>query len=245
MTAAANGRSSVEGQGIEARVVAATAMRRLAHAIVSHQGDRATLLRVAESADRLAAEVEAGAARDRLGELAASPGFAAALDGADLSRRVEDGDFVDLFHDSPVSGRANPLSMGLRIRRDGDQAVGSVTIEPGWEGAPGRGHGGVVAACVDETIGGLLPILGMIAFTRELALDYRAACPLGTPLEFRAWLERTDGRHLYIASTGTGPDGVFVEATAVFIAVDLARLLGVDRRDDEVPPSANQGDVLP
>ena len=51
--------------------------------------------------------------------------------------------------------------------------------------------------CVDETIGGLLPILGTMAFTGELTLRYRAPCPMGVPLEFRAWLVERDGRRFW------------------------------------------------
>ena len=134
---------------------------------------------------------------------------------------VGDGAFVDMFSDSPVSGSANPLSIGLRIRSVGDEAEGIVTLRAGWEGAPGRSHGGVVAACVDETIGGLLPVIGQIAFTGELSLRFEAPCPLGVPLRFRAWLERREGRKLFISCTGEHDDEIFVRATSVFIAVDL------------------------
>lgn len=229
MTGAFGNGSAEEHPDLVARIAAATAMRRLAHALVGHQTDRSTLERIAEMTGQLADETELGDRRDRGEELSDSTRFAGALDGEALSRVVEDGAFVDLFHDSPVSGSANPLSMGLAIRRDGDHAVGTVTLEPGWEGAPGRSHGGIVAACVDETIGGLLPMLGTMAFTGHLALDYRAPCPLGVGLEFRAWLERSEGRKLHIGCTGTGPAGVFVECIALFIAVDLARLAGLNK----------------
>lgn len=212
---------------LPARIDTATAMRRLAHAIVSHRADIATLYSIAATVDRLAVELEAQPDRGRLDELLANPRFAAALDGGTLSRVIEDGAFVDLFHDSPVSGSANPLSMGLRVRRDGPDAIGTIELAAGWEGAPGRGHGGIVAACVDETIGGLLPIIGTMAFTGELTLRYRAPCPLAVPLEFRASLRQRVGRKLHITCSGSGPEGIFVEATAVFITVELEHLAGL------------------
>ena len=218
---------------LPARIDAATVVRRLAHGLVSRRVEVSVLRRIAADVEALANGVEAWPARSRLAEMAANPRFAAALKSGSMSDVVEDGAFVDLFHDSPVSGSANPLSIGLRIRRDNDQSVGTVTLAPGWEGAPGRSHGGVVAACVDETIGGLLPILGTMAFTGELTLRYRAPCPLGVPLEFRAWLVERDGRRLHIAASGTGPDGVFVESTALFIAVDIAHLAEMNAPRDE------------
>lgn len=222
---------------LSVRIAAATSIRRLAHAVVGRQVDASALRRIAELVASLADEVERRDRRDRGREFWVDRRFAA-LDGAPPAARPSaEGARVDLFTDSPVSGTVNPLSMGLQVRRDGDHAIGSVSLEAGWEGAPGRSHGGVVAACVDETIGGLLPILGMIAFTGRLTLHYRAPCPMGVPLEFRAWLEREEGRKLFIRAVGSGPDGVFVEADAVFISVDLARLAGAAEppTDADVP----------
>lgn len=203
------------------RIDAATAMRRLAHAMIAHRVDVALLRRMADAADRLAAEIEMQPVRDRGEELLGSPRFAAGLQAGSLAGVGEDVAFVDLFHDSPVSGSASPFSIGLQIRREGDESIGTVTLAPGWEGAPGRGHGGVVAACVDETLGGALPALGTMAFTGQLTIRYVAPCPLGEPIEFRARLQRREGRKLYIDCTGTGPGGIFVQATSVFIAVEL------------------------
>lgn len=226
--------NSIMGGGFDdhpdlpARIDAATAIRGLAHAIVGHRVDVSTLHRVAELVEEIAADVERCPLRTRLDELLASPRFAAVLAGTPFARVIEDGAFVDLFHDSPISGSASPLSVGLRIRREGEEAVGTVTLAAGWEGAPGRGHGGIVAACVDETIGGLLPIIGTMAFTGRLTLDYRAPCPLGEPLEFRARLDRRDGRKLHIACTGSSTGRVFVESTAIFIAVEFHKLAGAE-----------------
>jgi hypothetical protein len=227
MTATSMGASADDHPDLPARIDAATAMRRLSHAIVSHRVDISDLHRIAAAAEELSSQIEAQPARGRLDEMMASPRFGAALESGSLGQAVEDGAFVDLFHDSPVSGSANPLGMGLRISRDGEEAVGTINLGAGWEGAPGRGHGGIVAACVDETIGGLLPIIGTMAFTGELTLRYRAPCPLATPLEFRASLRRRDGRKLYIECVGTSPEGLFVEATALFIAVQLDQLAGL------------------
>src|SRR3546814_18866501 len=111
--------------------------------------------------------------RERGSEVGASSRIVdASLGRRPLGEVVEDGAFLDIFHDSPVSGSANPLSIGLRICQDRDQAVGVVTLDRGWEGAPGRSHGGIVASCVDETYGGLLPVIGEMAVTGELSLRY-------------------------------------------------------------------------
>ncbi len=110
------------------------------------------------------------------------------------------------------------------MSREGEVAVGVVSLGPAFQGAPGRAHGGVVAALVDETLGGLLPILNLMAFTGELKLRYLAPCPLGVELQFRAWLVESEGRKLMIKATGEGPDGMFVKADAVFITVSVSDL---------------------
>jgi hypothetical protein len=207
---------------LPARVEAAAAMNRLAHALVGHRADPAVLRRLAAAADRLAAEVEAQPRRFRGTELSDSPQMAEVVEEPTRLRdAVVDGAFIDVFHDSPVSGAANPLSVGLRIHADGNEAVGVVALRHGWEGAPGRGHGGIIAACIDETFGGLLPLLGEIAFTGELSIRYEAPCPVGVELEFRARLLGHEGRKLHLECTGTAGATRFVRATALFITVDL------------------------
>jgi hypothetical protein len=209
---------------ISARIEAASALNRLSHALVGHRATPDVLQRIAVAANDLAALIEHQPVRERSMEIGASPRFLEAiLDPRPLGDVVDGGAFLDMFDDSPVSGSANPLSIGLRIRQDGDHVVGVVTLDRGWEGAPGRSHGGIVASCVDETFGGLLPVIGEMAFTGELSLRYEGPCPMGVPLEFRAWLEAREGRKLHLACTGCADGAVFVRATAVFITVDLER----------------------
>jgi hypothetical protein len=209
---------------ISARIEAASALNRLSHALVGHRATPDVLQRIAVAANDLAALIEHQPVRERSMEIGASPRFLEAiLDPRPLGDVVDGGAFLDMFDDSPVSGSANPLSIGLRIRQDGDHVVGVVTLDRGWEGAPGRSHGGIVASCVDETFGGLLPVIGEMAVTGELSLRYEGPCPMGVPLEFRAWLEAREGRKLHLACTGCADGAVFVRATAVFITVDLER----------------------
>lgn len=214
---------------LPSRIDAGVALNRLSHALVGHRADPEVLERIAEAAQRLADRIEHEPVRERGSEVGDNPRFLQAItEHRALGDIVEDGAFLDMFEDSPVSGSANPLSIGLKIRQEGDQAVGVVTLGRGWEGAPGRGHGGVVASCVDETLGGLLPIVGEMAFTGELSLRYIGPCPIGVPLEFRAWLDRQDGRKLHLGCTGAAEGQVFVRAAALFITVDLERFRPTD-----------------
>ena len=206
---------------LPARVAAAAALSRLGHALVRHRADPAVLERMAEAAERLAGDIEIEPRRERRMELLSHPGFETAVHGGSLADLMADGAFVDAFEDSPISGSANPLSMGLRVGRDGDEAVGQIVIQHGWQGAPGRAHGGVVAAVIDEVYGALLPIVGCMAFTGELTVRYVAPCPIERPLEFRARLIDRQGRKLYVECEGRSDGEVFATSTATFIEIDL------------------------
>ena len=126
------------------RRAAAAAMNRLSHALVRHRADPAVLEMIALEGDRLAQSIEDQPIRERRVELISHPNFDDAVKDGSLSRLMEDGAFVDAFEDSPVSGSANPLNMGLKVGRDGETAVGQVTLAAGWQGAPERSHGGIV-----------------------------------------------------------------------------------------------------
>ena len=101
--------------------------------------------------------------------------------------------------------------------------MGAVRLGSAFDGAPHRTHGGVGAACIDETMGAPLPIIGTMAVTGTLSIRYLSPCPLHTDLEFRAWLDHRDGRKLYLRANGASTNGrVFVDAEATFIALEYS-----------------------
>src|SRR5690606_29630387 len=179
--------------------------------------------RVSATADALAAEAEARPARDRTAEIAANPRFAALLNGGQLEPIGADGNPMDMFRDSIVSGRTNPMGIGLEVRRHGDTVTATTTLGPAFEGAPGRAHGGVVAAILDETMGYVLPIIGELAYTANLNIDYVAPAPLHQELRVTASLRDRADRKLWIEAHGESDQGTFVRAEALFLAVDLTK----------------------
>ncbi len=205
---------------LDDRIAAAKAMNRLSHALVRHRADPRVLRTIAVEAERLAEALEHEPVRERRVELVSSPRFEEALKNGPAILRAE-GAFVDMFDDSPVSGSANPLNMGLKVARDGDEAVGRITLGPGWQGAPERAHGGIVAAVVDEVLGAMLPILETVAFTGELTCRYAGPMPVGVETEFRARSVGREGRKLYLECVGSSDAGEFVRARATFISIDL------------------------
>ncbi|MEZ5412289.1 MAG: PaaI family thioesterase [Acidimicrobiales bacterium] len=171
-----------------ARVAAAAAVRRLVHALVAHDGDDETLARLAATASALGDELEQAPDRHRGTDSFPNWATGSQPEGAVLS-------CVD---DCMVAGPANPLSAGTRIHREGDEAVLRVTLDPGFEGLPGRAHGGIVASLFDEAMGQVLYMEGERGFTAWLRVDYRAPVLTGVPIEIRARLKERDGRKFLV-----------------------------------------------
>lgn len=205
----------------EARAAMAASLRRLGHTLVGHRVDVDLARRIAAVADGLADEAATGMVRDRLAEVSASERFS----GADHPgpATVADGAVLDLMHDSIVSGRANPMSLGVVMRRRGDAVEAGVTFGPAHEGAPRRAHGGAVAAVVDEAMGFALALIGEVAYTANLNIDFVGPTPVNAPVTITARVRDRAGRKIWIEATGEGPDGVFVRAEALFLSIDLTR----------------------
>lgn len=199
--------------GDDRREVAAL-LRQLGHDFVARDVPAPTLS---------ALRVELQGMLERVGQ--AEPRRRVPLSGTKVegfARAVADsdgGEFL-LFDDSLVSGAANPLGLGARLRRDGDVAVLEVSLGAAFTGAPDRAHGGVIAALVDEAMGLALLLHGQLAYTARLHLDFRAPSPVGQLLVARARLVERTGRKLTIDATVRCGELVVAEATALFIAAE-------------------------
>lgn len=206
---------------VAARSELAAALQELGHALVGHTVDIDTAINLAHQAREFTQEIRNGDPRDRATELLSNPRITAALNGQ--LTPLTDGQEIDLFRDSIVSGRTNPMGIGLHATRQGDAAVAVTTLGAAFEGAPGRAHGGVIGAILDETMGFVLPIIGTMAYTANLNIDYIAPAPLGEEITFTARLRDRADRKLWIEAVGESADGVFVRAEALFLAVDFTK----------------------
>ena len=174
------------------------------------------LERVAAAATRVAEDLETEPPRRR--------------DLVELKRRmfdveVADGERVVHFDECFVSGPWNPMGIAMDVRREGEEAVAELELGPAFEGAPGRSHGGIVAAVFDDVLGYMLTFLQQPGFTGELTVRYLAATPIGQRLEFRARVTSREGRKIWAEAEATAADGsVVATATALFIAVESYRL---------------------
>jgi acyl-coenzyme A thioesterase PaaI-like protein len=211
---------SSSGSTSEARLTAAAALRRLGNAFVAHQMDDAQLAEITARIDTLVPLVERAPERTHAF-------FNVGPDS--LLERMKGGDETapnSVFPDCVVSGKANPMGMEATLWREGDEAVMDVTLGAAFEGAPGRAHGGVVAALFDEIMGLALSAGGTLAFTGNLAITYRAPTPLGVPLSSRARLSQRNDRKLTITAELKSGDTLLAEAEGLFIAVETPHFLG-------------------
>ncbi len=199
----------------ERRLEAAALLRELGHDFVSHTFSD-------DQIDELIAQLSAALTIVRNGEprvrvlSSDRSGFASAIpEGRPLEK-------TQLFLDSVVSGGANPMGLNADVWREGEVAVMEVTLGRAFEGAPGRAHGGVVAALLDETMGMVHFINEAFAYTGQLDIKYIAPTPIGEPITARAWLARRDGRKLYIDATLHAGDVALASAKALFITVNPA-----------------------
>ncbi len=199
----------------DARASAGQAIRDLGHAIVGHHAPLELIDQVTSTLAALTAELSTGPVRTRAESRSRGEWGEAPADGATLTS----------YDERPVSGRASPWSLDLHLRRDGDEVVASVTMRAAHEGAPGRSHGGIVAALFDDVFGFVLSILAEPAFTGELSIRYEAGVPIGVPLECRVRLAERDGRKLYLTGELTAQGHVVARSKATFISIDREQFM--------------------
>lgn len=94
-------------------------------------------------------------------------------------------------------------------------------------GYPATVHGGLTAAIVDETFGGLYTCLltsgalgaQLPALTARLEVDYKAKIAAGSVLLFATELEKVEGRKIWMrARVSDGAGTTYATARALFVA---------------------------
>ncbi|MGD0853708.1 MAG: PaaI family thioesterase [Acidimicrobiales bacterium] len=203
----------------ELRIVAASLMRELGHEFVGRSLSDDQL-------NAVAADVEALLDRMRDAPLRVREFTRAQMEEFTLSIPTYDelGEH-QIFSDSVVAGGANPMGLAAELWREGDVACMRVTLGRAFEGAPGRAHGGVVAALLDEVMGLMNVIHGAMAFTAQLDITYVAPTPVGEPIVARAWLARQDDRKQFVEATLHADELLVATAKALFISIDRATFL--------------------
>ena len=208
----------------DARLAAAAALRSLNHAFVAHDRDVEGLEALRAAVDAQTAAMEAGARRDRLALIRAAAVAAGDDAGGFVPQRPGSG-----FEDRAVAGRANPTSLDFEVDfsvQEGDDIVARVTLRRAFEGAPGRAHGGIVAAAFDDVTGYVIGRLGEPAFTGELTVRFLAPVPVDETLVIRTRLESRERRKLFITAEMLADDVVIATCKAIYITVDPSIFAG-------------------
>jgi acyl-coenzyme A thioesterase PaaI-like protein len=118
-------------------------------------------------------------------------------------------------------GPANPHGHHLRATRYGEGVSAHHVFDERHVGAPGIAHGGAVATVFDDLFGFLLYVVGELAVTRKLEVEYLAPVLLNTPYCLRADLLSRYGRKLRLRATVNDQNGrVVATSTALFVVVD-------------------------
>lgn len=121
-----------------------------------------------------------------------------------------------------VVGERNAVAPPLEVVRDPDESVhADVVLGVQYEGPPGMVHGGVGALLLDHVMGVAASARKRVTFTGTLTMRYVRATPLG-PVRVEAWIDREEGRKVFVVATLADPDGVTVEAHGVFIVPSWA-----------------------
>jgi len=207
----------------DARLAAAAALRDLNHAFVAHHADEAQLRELAGLAGRESAALRNGERRDRLALMQAAAAGATSVPDTTAFPPAAPGSG---FSDRAVAGTTNPTSIEIDVDREGDDVVGRFVLGSAFEGAPGRAHGGIVAAAFDDVTGFVIGQLREPAFTGELTVRFVKPVPVREPLELRARLDGRERRKLFISAEARAGDEIVATCTAIYITVDPSIFAG-------------------
>ncbi|MCZ7631080.1 MAG: PaaI family thioesterase [Microthrixaceae bacterium] len=129
------------------------------------------------------------------------------------------------FYYRAIAGPANPAGLPLDLSVADGVLNAEITLGPMHSGAPGRGHGGVLAGVFDEFAGSAPRFLtDSMAATARLTIHYRAPIPLGEPIQLRAWVHAHEGRKIHVKGDARRGDLVMAEVEGLFIKIDYAAI---------------------
>jgi acyl-coenzyme A thioesterase PaaI-like protein len=134
-------------------------------------------------------------------------------------------DFKDVGHTyaySPITGRANPIAPPVFTQIIDNKVICTVTFTEVFEGPPGCVHGGIVALTWDHVLAAATLIDDARGPTANLSITYRKPTPLKQELRFEAWLDKHEGKKVFIkgkcyAKDSDGNEVVVTEAEGLFI----------------------------
>jgi acyl-coenzyme A thioesterase PaaI-like protein len=134
---------------------------------------------------------------------------------------------AEFFPYSPIVGRCNPIAPPVEFRVEGREIHAEHAFDAPYNGPPASVHGGVIAAVFDELLGSNGAMLEIGGFTGTLTIRYRSLTPIGQPIRMRSWIDRQEGRKIFICGTMHFGDTLCSEAEGVFIQPKKSVIAGV------------------
>jgi len=195
------------------RVVAAHALRDVLHAFVRSQPGEDAYDEIRARAAELVERLDAAPRRDRMALMQAA-------------REQHGGTFpvgaaAGGFNDRAVAGLANPGAVDIQVEPGtSSEVVARVFFRKGFEGPPGRAHGGIIAAAFDDVTGFIIGRISQPAFTGELTVRYVGPTPIETPVVMTARLDGRERRKIFISGEATVDGVVTATCKAIYIAID-------------------------
>jgi len=137
-----------------------------------------------------------------------------------------------------VCGESNPAGVHVRFYEQEDGSVlARFTGQEHHQGYPGRMHGGVITAVLDETIGRAIMIRhgeAVWGVTGELQIRFRKPAPLGVELTTVGRITSENSRLFEGSGELYLPDGaIAAEATGKYIKLDLSKIADFDAEREQ------------
>jgi acyl-coenzyme A thioesterase PaaI-like protein len=118
-------------------------------------------------------------------------------------------------------GEKNERGLHMQFRREGDRTICDYTPCDFQQGYPGRMHGGVVIAMIDEAMGWAVYHARAWAATARLSVRFRRAVPLDVPLRIEAWVARDKHRLIELRAEMRDAEGrLLAEGDGAFMRFD-------------------------
>ena len=123
----------------------------------------------------------------------------------------------DLQPYSPFIGEYNPIAPRLVCRGEGNKVIGEVTLSGIYEGPPNACHGGIISGIYDQLLATAGTIQGKAGPTAYLHIDYKNITPLYQPVRFEVWVDRIEGKKIFVKGHSYCGEKLLSEAEALFI----------------------------
>jgi uncharacterized protein (TIGR00369 family) len=145
-----------------------------------------------------------------------------------------------------VCGESNPAGVHVRFYEQEDGSVlARFTGSDHHQGYPGRMHGGVISAVMDETMGRAIMIAhgeGLWGVTAELKVHFRKPVPLGVELTAVGRILDERSRMFEGSAELYLPDGtVAVEGAGEYVKLDISRIGEFDPEREQWYVRPDQG----